>query len=205
MKQMTRFLIEEQRRHKDATGNFTALVNDIRLACKRIATLIGKGALADAAGETANEIFMRTNEWGGQLAGMVSRGDGSALRDPGGVPARAIPAAVRPARRLIERRRECRGRQHLLGAAVSRRSERADRRSFPAGRRSPGVRRLRDLWSVHDARPYDRPRRAWLHARSRDRRIHADASGSAHPGGHLASSRSTPRTRATGKDRSAAT
>ena len=73
MKQMTRFLIEEQRRHKDATGNFTALVNDIRLACKRIATLIGKGALADAAGETANEIFMRTNEWGGQLAGMVSQ------------------------------------------------------------------------------------------------------------------------------------
>ena len=72
MKQMTRFLIEEQRRHKDATGNFTALVNDIRLACKRIATLIGKGALADAAGETAHEIFMRTNEWGGQLAGMVS-------------------------------------------------------------------------------------------------------------------------------------
>jgi fructose-1,6-bisphosphatase I/sedoheptulose-1,7-bisphosphatase len=53
-------------------GNFTALVNDIRLACKRIATLIGKGALAGSAGETANEIFMRTNEWGGQLAGMVS-------------------------------------------------------------------------------------------------------------------------------------
>jgi len=73
MKQMTRFLIEEQRRHKDATGNFTVLVNDIRLACKRIATLIGKGALADARGETANEIFMRTNEWGGQLAGMVSQ------------------------------------------------------------------------------------------------------------------------------------
>jgi fructose-1,6-bisphosphatase I / sedoheptulose-1,7-bisphosphatase len=72
MKQMTRFLIEEQRRHKDATGNFTALVNDIRLACKRIAMLIGKGALAGAAGETATEIFMRTNEWGGQLAGMVS-------------------------------------------------------------------------------------------------------------------------------------
>ena len=46
MKQMTRFLIEEQRLHKNATGNFTALVNDIRLACKRIATLIGKGALA---------------------------------------------------------------------------------------------------------------------------------------------------------------
>src|SRR4026207_1045215 len=73
MKQMTRFLIEEQRRHKDATGNFTALVNDVRLARKRIATLTGKGALADPRGDTANEIFVRTNEWGGQLAGMVSQ------------------------------------------------------------------------------------------------------------------------------------
>lgn len=85
---LTRFLIEEQRCHEHATGNFTALVNDVRLACKRIATLIGKGALSGALGysdqvnvqgETqtkldvlANEIFLRTNEWGGQLAGMVS-------------------------------------------------------------------------------------------------------------------------------------
>lgn len=85
---LTRFLIEEQRRHTDATGNFTALVNDVRLACKRIATLIGKGALCGALGtdgtvnvqaETqmrldvlANDIFVHTNEWGGQLAGMVS-------------------------------------------------------------------------------------------------------------------------------------
>ncbi|HEY4367476.1 MAG TPA: class 1 fructose-bisphosphatase [Steroidobacteraceae bacterium] len=85
---LTRFLIEEQRRHTNATGNFTALVNDVRLACKRIATLIGKGSLSGAMnstgavnvqGETqlqldllANDIFIRTNEWGGQLAGMVS-------------------------------------------------------------------------------------------------------------------------------------
>ena len=88
MKQMTRFLIEEQRRHPNATGGFTALVNDVRLACKRISTLIGKGAIVDAPGEVgamngqagtgnkldmlANDIFVRTNEWGGQLAGMVS-------------------------------------------------------------------------------------------------------------------------------------
>jgi fructose-1,6-bisphosphatase I/sedoheptulose-1,7-bisphosphatase len=85
---LTRFLIEEQRRHEHATGNFTALVNDIRLACKRIATLIGKGALSGALGDVetinvqgetqkrldvlTNDIFIRTNEWGGQLAGMVS-------------------------------------------------------------------------------------------------------------------------------------
>jgi fructose-1,6-bisphosphatase I/sedoheptulose-1,7-bisphosphatase len=92
-KTLTRFLIEEQRRVNNAaggnvTGGFTALVNDVRLACKRIATLIGKGALANALGDAgsvnvqgekqmkldvmANDIFVRTNEWGGQLAGMLS-------------------------------------------------------------------------------------------------------------------------------------
>jgi fructose-1,6-bisphosphatase len=91
---ITRFLIEEQRRlnasagESGPVGSFTALVNDVRLACKRIAMLIGKGALANALGDAgtvnvqgetqmkldvlANEIFVRTNEWGGQLAGMLS-------------------------------------------------------------------------------------------------------------------------------------
>jgi fructose-1,6-bisphosphatase I/sedoheptulose-1,7-bisphosphatase len=85
---ITEFIIGEQRRHPGATGGFTALVNDIRLACKRIATLVGKGALARVHGGTgvrnvqgeeqqkldvlANEIFLRTNEWGGHLAGMAS-------------------------------------------------------------------------------------------------------------------------------------
>jgi len=93
---LTRFLIEEQRRVNatqsgSATGSFTALINDVRLACKRIATLIGKGKLANALGEAgttnvqgeaqmkldvmANDIFVRTNEWGGQLAGMQSNRD----------------------------------------------------------------------------------------------------------------------------------
>jgi fructose-1,6-bisphosphatase I/sedoheptulose-1,7-bisphosphatase len=92
-KTLTRFLIEEQRRLNAAapggvTGSFTALVNDVRLACKRIGMLIGKGQLVDALGDAgsgnapgetqmkldvmANDIFVRTNEWGGQLAGMLS-------------------------------------------------------------------------------------------------------------------------------------
>jgi fructose-1,6-bisphosphatase I / sedoheptulose-1,7-bisphosphatase len=86
---LTRFLIEDQRRHDCATGNFIALVNDVRLACKRIATVIGKGALSDALGRTgtpdaqgeaqvrldvlARDIFVRTNEWGGQLAAIASK------------------------------------------------------------------------------------------------------------------------------------
>jgi len=85
---LTEFIIGEQRTFPHATGDFTALVNDIRLACKRIANIVGKGALAGALGTAgttnvqgeeqakldiaANEIFLRTNEWGGHLAGMVS-------------------------------------------------------------------------------------------------------------------------------------
>jgi fructose-1,6-bisphosphatase len=82
------FIIGEQRRSPHATGGFTALVSDIRLACKRIAYLVGKGALAHGPGSEdggivtgehkkrlhaqANDIFLGINERGGHLAGMVS-------------------------------------------------------------------------------------------------------------------------------------
>jgi len=85
---LTEFIIGEQRKCSDATGGFTALLNDICLACKRISYLIGRGALGGAHGAapgdnvqgerqmkldvTANDIFLRTNEWGGHLAAMVS-------------------------------------------------------------------------------------------------------------------------------------
>jgi fructose-1,6-bisphosphatase I/sedoheptulose-1,7-bisphosphatase len=85
---LTEFIIGEQRKFPGATGGFTALVNDIRLACKRIAYLVGKGALAGVHGAAgsrnvqgeeqqkldvqANEIFLATNEWGGHLAAMAS-------------------------------------------------------------------------------------------------------------------------------------
>ncbi len=87
-KTLTEFIIGQQRRFPHATGVFTSLLNDVCLACKRIAGLVGKGALANTLGRAgsqnvqgeaqtkldvlANEIFLRTNEWGGQLAGMAS-------------------------------------------------------------------------------------------------------------------------------------
>jgi fructose-1,6-bisphosphatase I/sedoheptulose-1,7-bisphosphatase len=77
---ITEFIIGEQRKAPGATGGFTALLNDIRLACKRIAYMVGKGALADVPpGEqrsVANATFVRTNEWGGHLAAMASKADG---------------------------------------------------------------------------------------------------------------------------------
>lgn len=85
---LTQFLIEERRRHPTATGDFNALVLDVALACKAIARRVAKGALggvlgsaaaSNSQGETqqkldviANELFLRANEWGGHLAGMVS-------------------------------------------------------------------------------------------------------------------------------------
>jgi len=85
---LTEFLIGEQRKVPGATGEFTALVNDIRLACKRIANVVGKGALTGTLGKAgtvnvqgedqatldvlANDIFIRTHERGGALAAMIS-------------------------------------------------------------------------------------------------------------------------------------
>jgi fructose-1,6-bisphosphatase len=85
---LTEFIIREQRRFPQATGDFTGLLNYIRLACKRISFVVGRGVLggatgsagsANVQGETqmkldvlANDIFLRTNEYGGHLAAMAS-------------------------------------------------------------------------------------------------------------------------------------
>jgi fructose-1,6-bisphosphatase I/sedoheptulose-1,7-bisphosphatase len=91
---LTQFLIEERRRAPGATGDLNALITDVSLACKAISRKVAYGALGgmlgnhegtDAAaslnvqGETqrtldvvSNNIFLRANEWGGHVAGMVS-------------------------------------------------------------------------------------------------------------------------------------
>ena len=97
-KTITEFMIEEQRRFPGAIGDFTALLNHVRLACKRISFIVGRGALAGAHGSAqavnvegempttldivSNDIFLRTSEYGGNLAGMVS-GD---LQEPYEIP-----------------------------------------------------------------------------------------------------------------------
>lgn len=87
-KTITEFMMEEQRSFPEATGDFTAVLNHVRLACKRISYIVGRGALGAAQGLTddfnvqgeqqmkldviSNDIFLRTHEYGGHLAGMVS-------------------------------------------------------------------------------------------------------------------------------------
>ena len=85
---VTQFIIEEQRHIQGATGDFTSLLNDIVTACKVISNAVNKGALIgvmgsaqseNIQGETqkkldviTNDIFIRSNEWAGHLAGMAS-------------------------------------------------------------------------------------------------------------------------------------
>ena len=85
---LTEYIMQEQRRFPEATGDFTALLNYVRLACKRISFIVRRGALGGALGaagttnvqgETqmaldvaANDVFLRTNEYGGHLAAMAS-------------------------------------------------------------------------------------------------------------------------------------
>jgi fructose-1,6-bisphosphatase I / sedoheptulose-1,7-bisphosphatase len=85
---LTQFLIEERRRHPGASGELNALILDIALACKAISRAVASGELqcmlggnATTKGQgeerkrldiVANSLFLRSNEWGGHLAGMVS-------------------------------------------------------------------------------------------------------------------------------------
>ena len=85
---LSKFIIEEQRQTAERDEQLTALINDIQTACKYISTAVARGPLQgvhgsnatrNVQGETqqkldiiANDIMLRSCEWGGQLAGMVS-------------------------------------------------------------------------------------------------------------------------------------
>ncbi|NJO16230.1 MAG: class 1 fructose-bisphosphatase [Thioploca sp.] len=85
---ITQFLIEEQRHIQDATGDFTALLNDIVTACKVISNLVNYGALVGVLGSAdtqnvqgesqkkldviSNEVFLKSNEWAGHVSAMAS-------------------------------------------------------------------------------------------------------------------------------------
>ena len=87
-KNLIQFIIEEERHIPGATGNFTDLLGDITIACKKIAHAVNKGALIGVLGSAGseniqgetqkkldvitNDIFITENEWGGHLAAMAS-------------------------------------------------------------------------------------------------------------------------------------
>jgi fructose-1,6-bisphosphatase I len=99
-KSLVQFIIEEQRAIPGVSGNFTGLISDIIMACKRIAHDVNKGELIgvlgsagseNVQGETqkkldvlTNEVFIESTEWGGHLAAMASE----EMEDVYSIPAR---------------------------------------------------------------------------------------------------------------------
>ncbi|WP_205873604.1 class 1 fructose-bisphosphatase [Mycobacterium camsae] len=85
---LVKFLIEERRRHPDASGELNSLILDVALACKAISTRVAQGELGGVLGAAdvvnvqgevqqkldvlANDYFLRATEWGGQISGMAS-------------------------------------------------------------------------------------------------------------------------------------
>ncbi len=84
---LAEFLIEERRAHQGARGEFNELVLNAALACKAISGRVARGALGEVLGTgsengheevrksvdlLAHQIFVRTHERSGVLAGMVS-------------------------------------------------------------------------------------------------------------------------------------
>ncbi len=85
---LTQYIIEQGRLHSESRGEFTALLNDVATACKKLSNLVRRGELAGvlgAAGQEnvqgeqqkkldviANDVFIESNEWAGHLAGLAS-------------------------------------------------------------------------------------------------------------------------------------
>jgi fructose-1,6-bisphosphatase I len=85
---LTQYLIEQQRDHGSVSPELRLLIEIIARACKAISHAVSKGPLTgigDAVGTDnvqgeaqkkldviANEVLVEANEWGGQLAAMVS-------------------------------------------------------------------------------------------------------------------------------------
>jgi fructose-1,6-bisphosphatase I len=85
---LTQYLIEQQRNHGTVSPELRLLIEIIARACKAISHAVSKGPLTgvgDAVGTQnvqgeaqkkldviANEVLVEANEWGGQLAAMVS-------------------------------------------------------------------------------------------------------------------------------------
>lgn len=96
---LARFLIEQRSHHPTASGELNGLILDVARTCKAISKRVAHGALGGVLGAgpatnvqgerqqkldvLANDLFLRVNERGGLVAGMVSE----ELDDPHPIPA----------------------------------------------------------------------------------------------------------------------
>lgn len=85
---LSKFIIENERKFPSATGEFTSVLNDVAIACKKLSDLVNMGALAGVLGGAesenvqgeqqkvldiiSNDVFIESIEWSGHFAGMAS-------------------------------------------------------------------------------------------------------------------------------------
>ncbi|TVS12244.1 MAG: class 1 fructose-bisphosphatase [Wenzhouxiangella sp.] len=85
---LTNYIIENQRDIQGATGEFTGLLNDIAVACKKIADVVNKGDLVNVLGSAeseniqgetqkkldviSNELMIDALQHNGHIAGLAS-------------------------------------------------------------------------------------------------------------------------------------
>lgn len=109
---LTSFLIAEQRSQPAARGSFTGLLNDVAVACKKIAALVSRGALAGVLGETdarnaqgevqkrldvlADQIFLEALAHNGHIAALASEERSGIWLPPPGAPRGDYLVAVDP-------------------------------------------------------------------------------------------------------------
>ena len=96
---LSQFLLSRQRDKDLINPDLRLLIETIARACKAISTRVNKGALADGLGVfsgatnvqgevqkkldvLSNEILLEANEWGGNLAALVSE----EMEDPQPIP-----------------------------------------------------------------------------------------------------------------------
>jgi fructose-1,6-bisphosphatase I len=92
---LTKYLIEQQREHKNLPADLRLLIEVVARACKAISFNVSKGALGDALGTAGSEnvqgevqknLDILSNErqrMGRQPRGDGFRGNGNLLPDPG--------------------------------------------------------------------------------------------------------------------------
>ncbi|KPJ80592.1 MAG: fructose 1,6-bisphosphatase, partial [Gemmatimonas sp. SG8_23] len=100
---ISRFLVDEERSHPEATGNFTGLLHDIALAAKVIGREVNKAGLVDILGATdaenvhgetvqkldifADQVMFRALDHTGLVACMASEENETFLPIPDKFPA----------------------------------------------------------------------------------------------------------------------
>ncbi|QOC23154.1 class 1 fructose-bisphosphatase [Wenzhouxiangella sp. AB-CW3] len=99
---LTNYIIQNQRHIEGATGEFTGLLNDIAVACKKIADLVNKGALVNVLGATdsrnvqgetqkkldviSNELMIEALRYNGHIAALASEEMDSVYHLPANAP-----------------------------------------------------------------------------------------------------------------------